>query len=191
MADQVTDEGKEKKGGKLKWIILVLLVALLAGGGFVAWKFFLNQPNPEAEAQQKQEALAQQQNADGTPKDAQVVNLPTFLVNLADPLGRSYIKLTLDVEVVSPEAAAELTSAQPKVRDAVILLLSSKSYADLAPLENKILLKNELVTRLNQILGEPRWCGCNLRSWLFSSPCGRWVEQCTLTLSYRKVRYVR
>jgi flagellar FliL protein len=74
-------------------------------------------------------------------------------VNLADPLGRRYIKLTLDVEVVNPEIAKELEAAQAKVRDAVILLLSSKSYADLAPLENKILLKNELVTRLNQILG--------------------------------------
>jgi flagellar FliL protein len=41
----------------------------------------------------------------------------------------------------------------PKVRDAINLLLSSKTYADLATMESKILLKNEIVERLNQILG--------------------------------------
>ena len=78
------------------------------------------------------------------------------MVNLADPLGRRYIKLTVDVEVNSPEAAAELERSAPKVRDAVNMLLSSKSYADLAPSENKILLKSEIVERLNQILGGPK-----------------------------------
>jgi flagellar FliL protein len=150
----VAEEEKEKKkGGKLKWIILiVLLLALLGGGGFVAWKFFFSKPTGETDQPQQVQLDANAQG-ESSPKDAQVVTLPTFLVNLADPLGRRYIKLTLDVEVVNPEIAKELEGAQAKVRDAVILLLSSKSYADLAPLENKILLKNELVTRLNQILG--------------------------------------
>ncbi|UZP66230.1 flagellar basal body-associated FliL family protein [Desulfovibrio mangrovi] len=149
----MADEDKEKKkGGAFKWIILLLLLLiLLGGGGFIAWKYFLSKPAADAEPQQVQ--MDQGAQGEVSPKDAQVVTLPTFLVNLADPLGRRYIKLTLDVEVVNPDVAAELEGAQAKVRDAVILLLSSKSYADLAPLENKILLKNELVTRLNQILG--------------------------------------
>ncbi|MFV0348754.1 MAG: flagellar basal body-associated protein FliL [Halodesulfovibrio sp.] len=150
----MAEEDKDKKkGGKLKWIILiVLLLVLLGGGGFVAWKFFFSKPAAEGD-QPQQVQLDPAAQGEASPKDAQVVTLPTFLVNLADPLGRRYIKLTLDVEVVNPEVAKELEAAQAKVRDAVILLLSSKSYADLAPLENKILLKNELVTRLNQILG--------------------------------------
>lgn len=149
------EEKEKKKGGKLKLIIILLLVLVLLGvGGFVAWKFFLEKPAPEGDPQAQQMQLPQDgQTGEASPKDAQVVTLPTFLVNLADPLGRRYIKLTLDVEVINPMVAAELEGAQAKVRDAVILLLSSKSYADLAPLENKILLKNELVTRLNQILG--------------------------------------
>ena len=36
------------------------------------------------------------------------------------------------------------------------MLLSSKSYADLSPAENKLMLKNEIVDRLNQILGGPK-----------------------------------
>lgn len=146
------EEKQEKKSGKLKWIIiLVVLLGLLGGGGFVAWKFFM-QP-PEDEAAQEQAQVQPVEGEQPSPEDAQIVTLPPFLVNLADPLGRRYIKMTLDVEVINAETAQALEGAQAKVRDAVILLLSSKSYADLAPLENKILLKNELVTRLNQILG--------------------------------------
>jgi flagellar FliL protein len=61
--------------------------------------------------------------------------------------------MTLDVEVINPKVAEELNKSTARVQDAMILLLSSKSYADLAPLENKLLLKNEIVDRLNQILG--------------------------------------
>jgi len=148
------DDKEKKKGGKLKLIIILLLIlGLLGAGGFVAWKFFLDKPAADPNADPQQVQMQDGQQAEASPKDAQVVTLPTFLVNLADPLGRRYIKLTLDVEVINPEAAQELEGSQAKVRDAVILLLSSKSYADLAPLESKILLKNELVTRLNQILG--------------------------------------
>ncbi len=149
MAD---DDKGAKKSGKLKWIILLLiLLLLLGGGGFVAWKFFLDKPDTESPQAQTEQSAGS--GGEVSPKDAQVVSLPTFLVNLADPLGRRYIKLTLDVELVNPAAGAQLEGAMPRVRDAIILLLSSKSYADLAPLENKLLLKNEIVTRLNQVLG--------------------------------------
>lgn len=143
------EKEEKKKGGLLKWIILLLLVLILAGGGFFAYMtFFADKPAAEEEVQTQQ--LEQEERS---PEDAQVVTLPTFLVNLSDPLGRRYLKLQLDVEVVDGEAAAMLEKQAAKVRDAIILLLSSKTYADLAPLENKILLKNELVTRLNQIMG--------------------------------------
>lgn len=36
----MAEEGEKEKGGKLKLIIIfVLLLAVLGGGGFVAWKF--------------------------------------------------------------------------------------------------------------------------------------------------------
>ena len=145
------EEGKEqkKKSGKMKWLIMLFILLLLAGGGYLAYTTYFQNSTETAEPQDVQ-------LEDIDPADSQVVTLPSFLVNLSDPLGRRYIKLTLDVEVASSDAAQVLESSSPKVRDAVILLLSSKSYADLASLENKILLKNELVTRLNQIIGSSK-----------------------------------
>ena len=153
MADEETP--KKKKGKLFKILILLILLGGIGAAGYlVAW--------PMA-----QEMLLSGGDDDASPETGQVqqpaalgpsnvVALPTFMVNLADPLGRRYIKLTIEVEVNSEQAAIELQNNAAKVRDAINLLLSSKSYADLAPAESKILLKNEIVERLNQILGGPK-----------------------------------
>ncbi|MBG0777836.1 MAG: flagellar basal body-associated FliL family protein [Desulfovibrionaceae bacterium] len=156
MADDVsTEQQPKKKRGFLKWIILLVLLLALAGGGYFAYlKFFAAPaPAPAGEAATAEQGKDAAQMATASPKDAQIVTLPTFLVNLADPLGRRYLKMTLDVELVNQAAADELNTAQPKVRDKIILLLSSKSYTELASMESKLLLKQELVERINQVLG--------------------------------------
>lgn len=151
MADESGEEPK-KKGGLLKWIILVVLLAALGGGGFFAYqKFFAAPPEDAAEAPQEDTAADPDQGP--LPGEGFNVTLPTFVVNLADPLGRRYLKLGVDVEVVSEEAVAELSKKEPMVKDTLILLLSSKTFQDLSSMESKILLKKEIVDRLNQILG--------------------------------------
>lgn len=84
------------------------------------------------------------------------VSLPSLTVNLADPGGGRYLKIGMDVEVNAPEAAAEIESQTARVRDAIILLLSSKTVQELSSAEGKLLLKNEVAARLNQILGAQR-----------------------------------
>jgi flagellar protein FliL len=147
---------EKKSGGKLKWIILIVLLLMLGGGGFAAYWFLLGpgaQPPAQTEGSEQPGPEASQQQQKMTPE---IITLPSFIVNLADPLGRRFLRLTLDVELVSKEAADELRRSDSRVRDAIILLLSSKSYANLASMESKITLKNEIVERLNQIAGGAR-----------------------------------
>jgi flagellar FliL protein len=144
------DEGKKKKGGKLKWIIiLVLLLGLLGGGGWFGYKYFFAK---KADTTEAAPAGGEAAKKEGEKGKTEIVTLPTFVVNLADPLGRRYLKLTVDVEMADQKSAEELRNATPKVRDAIILLLSSKTFADLSSVESKILLKNEIVERLNQVI---------------------------------------
>ena len=84
------------------------------------------------------------------------VPLPSLTVNLADPPGDRYLKIGLEVEFSAPDAIAGLQNQSARVRDAIILLLSSKTVAELTSAEGKVLLKNEIAARLNQILGAPR-----------------------------------
>lgn len=144
------EEGQKKKGGKLKLIIiLVALLAILGGGGFAAWKFFLA-PSDTADSN----------STNGTASDApkeieptQTVTLDPFVVNLADPMGRRYLKLNIDLEAINAAAGTEVTAAMPKIKDTLLLLLSSKTFGEINSLEQKIELKNEIMERMNQILG--------------------------------------
>ena len=84
-----------------------------------------------------------------------VLPLPAITVNLADPAGRRYLKLGMEVEV-NADVSKELQGNSARVRDAVIMLLAGKTYADVTSPEGKVLLKAEVAARLNQILGAQR-----------------------------------
>jgi flagellar FliL protein len=148
------EKAEKKKGGKLKLIIIALVVlGVLGGGGFAAWKFFL-QPKAAGDAAANATVEGSAESKAEAEPGGQLVTLDSFVVNLSDPMGRRYLKTTLDVEVASAAAAAELTAAMPKVKDTLLLLLSSKSFADISSMDKKIELKNDIVSRLNQIIGK-------------------------------------
>ena len=79
--------------------------------------------------------------------------MPVFVVNLADPLGQRFIQLSLEAEVANEQVTQNLQRNMARIRDSIIMLLSSKSYADVATTESKILLKGEITDRMNGILG--------------------------------------
>lgn len=151
MAD---DDTPKKKGGKLKWILLIFLVLLILVGGAGAWYFFFSDLPGSKNASEG--GAPKETVKTSAPQNLQTSILDPFLVNLADPLGKRYIKVTFEVEVTGPEVGDELAKQKPKVRDSIIMLLSSKTYADLAPAESKLTLKTEVANRLNQILGAPK-----------------------------------
>jgi flagellar FliL protein len=156
MADKkapAPEKEEKKKGGKLKLIIIaVVVLAVLGGGGFAAWKFFL-QPKTTDEAANATGEDASKKVEEAQP-GGQLVTLDSFVVNLSDPMGRRYLKTTMDVEVANAAAAAELTAAMPRVKDTLLLLLSSKSFEEISSMDKKIELKNDIVSRLNQIVGK-------------------------------------
>jgi flagellar FliL protein len=159
MAEKKTpapDKEEKKKGGKSKLkLIIIVLVALgiLGGGGFAAWKFFL-QPKAAEEAHGNETAPGTPAVPEAVDAGGQLVTLDSFVVNLSDPMGRRYLKATLDVEVADAAAAAALTAAMPKIKDTLLLLLSSKTFADISSMDKKIELKNDIVDRLNLIIGK-------------------------------------
>lgn len=154
MAD---DDDKPKKKGKLKWVLLILFLLIVGGGGAGAWYYFFSDlPGSRSASESSADGSAKQTVKTPSAPNLQTAVLDPFLVNLADPLGKRYIKVTFEVEIVDPAVAEELVKQKPKIRDSIITLLSSKTYADLAPAESKLELKNEIVSRLNQILGGPK-----------------------------------
>ena len=143
MASDAPDETKEVVKGKssmMKWVIILVLVLLLAGGGgFGYMKFFAkhddeSHPAPKAAVQPV------------------IQDMETFLVNLSDPGGKRYLKITMKAKLSGPALAAEFAERTPELRDIILTLLSSKEFADIAQPEDKAILKQELIGQLNRTL---------------------------------------
>ncbi len=159
MADTINkdlDAPAKKKGGFMKWLFLLLLLAALAAGGFFAYQHFVakasDAPKSAAQEEATESEEAREEGGEGALQ-TQMFSIPPFVVNLADPLGRRYLKLSLDIEVKNQAILEKTEKALPRIKDALLLLLSSKSYGELASMEDKIVLKNEILSRLGQIVG--------------------------------------
>lgn len=129
--------------GKKKIVILALLGLLLTGGGLAAY-LLLGEEAP---------AGKEAQASPPVPKERVFLTLEPFLVNLADKETRRYLKLKVELEVENEKALKNLEKSLPRLRDAFIMHLSSKTYLDLATLEGKQQLKQELKQRVAALPG--------------------------------------
>jgi flagellar FliL protein len=82
-----------------------------------------------------------------------VVSLDTFIVNLADSGGSRYLRVTMDLETGNKAAADEIGKRVPQLRDAVLMILPTKRFADISTLEGKTALREEIIGALNGMLG--------------------------------------
>ncbi len=143
------EEGKKKRSLWLKLLLIFVIVAVLGVGGFFGYQYFMDQQDQDPE-QVEEEATPDH------PEDTEMVELDPFVVNLADPLGRRYLRATIEVETVDSNAAEDLQDKQAQVRDSVLMLLSSKTFEDIRAMDQKIQLRHEIVERLNQVIGQGR-----------------------------------
>lgn len=86
-----------------------------------------------------------------------VVSLDTFIVNLADPGGNRYLRVTMDMEVLGGKPAEEeMIRRVPQLRDAILMILSTKRYADISTTEGKTTLREELTGAVNGLLASAK-----------------------------------
>lgn len=129
---------KKKKGGITKLIVLVIGVGILGAGAFVGWKYFLKDSGKAVE--------------ESVVEKTEMYPLGAKVVNLLDNNGERYLKVSIQLEVSGSECLIELEELKPKITDAVLVLLSSKNYKEIASFEGKERLRDEIVVRLNSYL---------------------------------------
>ncbi|MDZ7642539.1 MAG: flagellar basal body-associated FliL family protein [Desulfurivibrio sp.] len=137
------EEGAQPKKSKtMLFMIMGVVLLLLGGGGFFAYTTFLAPP-----AEKKVESEEEKANAIG-----QLLALEPFVVNLADPTGKRYLKIQLEIELENEKALKKAERATPRLRDNVIMLLSSLSFEEVMTPEGKIRIRDELLERFNVVL---------------------------------------
>lgn len=149
----------------IKLLIIVSVVALVfgVGGAIVAVKFFGgSEKNAEHADEHKSETAAKADaHGDANAKSGQagapgvMFDLDPFIVNLADVPDVRYLKLTVKLEVDSEAVSADLSARVPQVRDAVLVLLSSKDVNAVRTTQGKFQLRDEITQRINGLLPKP------------------------------------
>lgn len=139
-----------KKSKKLLIMIIAGLVLVLVIGGGAA--FFLMKGNAAKDGEDG-EAVTEKVKSEkkkGAKEAAPVyVALDAFTVNL---IGDQFLQLIISVEVEDLRVGDKLKSYTPKLRNNVMMLLSSKKSSDLITKEGKETLANEIRDLMNAIL---------------------------------------
>ncbi len=142
-------------GGKpILFIILAIVnMAVIGGIGFMihtAKKKEASQPNIDHVIKGEHETQA---NEKANPEFiGRLIPLETFLVNLAGSRGQKLAKINMELEVNNEEVQKEIDKVKPKIRDIIIIIVSSKSYAQVATKEGKDSLREEIKDQVNLFL---------------------------------------
>jgi flagellar FliL protein len=126
----------------------VLLLGLMGAGFFVIWSKVSNMaPGGEPVAQQAEAA-----EEAAKPTIGPIYSLESFIVNLAEPGGKRYLRVTMDLELSTEAVAEEITKRLPQVRNSMLMILPSKKFEEISTIEGKNTLRDEIVVTLNEFL---------------------------------------
>jgi flagellar FliL protein len=131
---------------------LLFVMALMGGGFFILWTKMtaLSAPAPVSEEEIVEEAAPEEIGP--------LYSLGTLIVNLADEGGKRYLRVSIELELESAEMTEEIDRRLPQVRDGVLMILPTKTFADINTTPGKIALRDELIKAINAIVttGEVR-----------------------------------
>lgn len=177
---QKPEAAGKKKGGKKFLVIGMLAVLLLggAGGGFYFWKASkaaaaAGEEEPKKKKKGSKKADTEETAADGhegekaegldtaIPEDEDVkavVELPPFIVNLADAEQARYLRMTVSLGVGGEEGGESEKPDQlfiTRVRNAMLSVLGEKKSEEILTVEGKTKLRKELLKAAQAASEEP------------------------------------
>ena len=145
-----------KRSKKLVIIVVAALVVVLAIAGGAAYMVVRNQRAQDGEDGDAaiESAQVEKKKNDKTGKAAAPVYVPleAFTVNLVPENGDQFLQLVMAIEVADGQVGDRIKTYTPKLRNNVVLLLSSKKASELITREGKETLANEIRDLINDVL---------------------------------------
>lgn len=128
-------------------IVFVMLLGMMGTGFFFMWNK-LNAVNAQQTNSDQGDGTAAAAPLQVGPLHA----LDTFIVNLADEGGNRYLRTKMNLELKDEECDLMVQERLPMIRNCVLMVLPTKTYEDIASVEGKSALRDEIVSKLNGIL---------------------------------------
>ncbi len=131
-------------------IVAALLVVVVAGAAaFFLMKGRANPDGDEADGAGEKTKVVKKAGKETAPV---YVALDAFTVNLIPETGDQFLQLMMSVEVIDSHIGDRLKMYTPKLRNNVVMLLSSKKASEILSREGKETLANEIRDLINDIL---------------------------------------
>jgi flagellar protein FliL len=157
--DEDEKKGEASGGGKKKLFIIigaVVLVLILGGvGAFFALSGKSKAATGEEGAEEDEEAEEEEEEHGGEGAEGELPGhiepLETFIVNLT--MKGSFLKTNIQLQFAEPEKPKLFDNDIPKVRDAIIRVLSGKKADEILTQDGKEKLRTEVKDAVNQAIG--------------------------------------
>lgn len=150
-------EGGNKKmlfiiiGGAVAVVLIIVVVLFMMMG-----KGDKEKPK-EGEAAKTEAAAAGGHGgapADGAAGVATVFPLEPFIVNIYDGQELRYLKVKVEMEMANPAIKAELEGRLAAMRDAILVVLTSKTLQDIQDIQGKNQLREEILIAVSKIIAQ-------------------------------------
>jgi len=129
--------------------VVVLFMGMVGAGFFILWNKISQIPvDPSKVAEMPVE---EEENVIGP-----LYSLDTMIVNLAGHGSKRYLRVTMALELSDPESVDTIESRLPQIRDAVLMILPTKTYDDVSTTDGKIALRNQVMEKINTLMTKGR-----------------------------------
>ena len=129
-------------------IIVVVVLLLIAGAAIGGWYYYnntirnslsgpLESPPPQADTEVNMGPM---------------VDVREFIVNIISDDSSHYLRTSMTIELSNQAAYDEINKRMPQIRDAILMLASSKTFEELYDVHGKKQLKAELLIELNEMM---------------------------------------
>jgi flagellar protein FliL len=164
MAEQSKEQDAPPKDKKKLFIIIGAAVAALAITGGAGMFFLKGEKKSDAHVEAKVEAKAEGGQSAGGHGEAKagegagsgannlMYPLEPFIVNIYDGQEIRYLKLKVEFELANSQAKSELDAKTAPLRDAILILLTTKTMQEIQDLQGKNQLREQILTAVTRIV---------------------------------------
>lgn len=138
------------KPKKKKTLLIAIIALLVLGGGGAGWYFTMGKKPADPKA------AAEASKHEDDSKPPVYSRLDVFTVNLQKAEGETedtYLQTEFQLKVADEKVAESVKVRSPEIRNALLLLLSSKTKTELVSIEGKQKLSDEIIAQINKIVG--------------------------------------
>lgn|GEM_PF-106741 len=157
--DLAEEPGEEKKGDggtraskKALIIILagfVLFMAMAGAGFYILWQ---KMPASASKSVKAGETVTGKENPPGAIGPTHSLN--PFVVNLADPGGKRFLRVTMSLELRDQTTAEQVEKQLPRIKDKILTILSAKKFQDISTVKGKTDLRAEIAATIDALFSK-------------------------------------